>query len=122
MEWLLLETSFYSEYFNILTIDLFCIETQNPLKISFNYLCTANVYYKLFGELLKGFSFSPQIFYTNRSVITIYFGKYGKLLKGSEDKSMVDIGKDNTLNNIDNKAVNSNSKHGEDEKNLVNTK
>ncbi len=56
--------------------------------MTFAHFSAANIYYKPFGELLEGPPFALQI--TTGSVIVIHYGKYDKLLEGSEDQLMFD--------------------------------
>ncbi len=56
--------------------------------MTFARLSAANVYYGLFDKLQEGLSSTLQI--TTKSDITTYYGKYGKLLKSSEDQLRLD--------------------------------
>lgn len=57
----------------------------------FACLFAANVYYRLFGKLQKRLLLDFWI--TTKSVITIYYSKYGKLLKSLEDQLILDNNK-----------------------------
>lgn len=59
---------------------------------------------------MEGLPSHPQIFCAIRSVFAIYFGKYGELLETFEDKSMINIGEDDTSSDIDIKEAKSNNK------------
>lgn len=125
MEQLLSGILQYLGYFNILTTDWTRLDSsQKVSEISFACFFADNVNYELFGKLLEDFLPCLQIFCTFGSAIVIYYGQYGKLFKGPEDKSMVDVDKiirdlaeDNTLEEDDtseddaNEAANSNSEN-----------
>ncbi len=89
VERLLSGISSQSAQFTTSTADWSAIESGPLLPdMTFACLCTANVYYGLFGELQK--RPPPTLQITTGSVIATHYGKYGKLLEGVKDQLLLD--------------------------------
>ncbi len=99
------------------------------MKIFFTYSFTANVYYRLFAQLLENLLSYPQISYTNGSIIKKYYDKYSKLFEDPDKTDIAKLDMDNNIENVENNdtlrgrgynnngAANNNNKIGDKENN-----
>lgn len=70
--------------------------------MTFAWLSTANVHYRLFGQFQE--KLPPALQIMTKSVIAIYYSKYGKLFEDLEDQLMLDndkiVGNTRTTENV----------------------